>query len=198
MPGSSKCLLLQPLPEINFIISILHFSNWQTVCCWVIFTHCAELDTPDYMVTFSGIICTLLTLQLSEEQVNHLTDLWIDKTKVDAVVPTLMDAFNLPDDIRSFMFDQYLPEVGSNWPRKKIICWIPQIRLATAEINLGVLEKGQFQLNTVGTLVKLIYAFLWQVDCGSIAAFQNCTNIFFCSTDCSYCFIISSYQFPHS
>jgi len=65
---------------------------------------------------------------------------------VDAVVPTLMDAFNLPDDIRSFMFDQYLPE----------------IRLATAEINLGVLEKGQFQLNTVGTLVKLIYAFLWQ------------------------------------
>ena len=31
----------------------------------------AELDTPDYMVTFSGIICTLLTLQLSDEQVNH-------------------------------------------------------------------------------------------------------------------------------
>ena len=37
------------------------------------FTNVAELDTPDYMVTFSGIICTLLTLQLSEEQVNHLT-----------------------------------------------------------------------------------------------------------------------------
>ena len=31
----------------------------------------AELDTPDYMVTFSGIICTLLTLQLSEEQVRQ-------------------------------------------------------------------------------------------------------------------------------
>ena len=30
-----------------------------------------ELDTPDYMVTFSGIICTLLTLQLSEEQVRQ-------------------------------------------------------------------------------------------------------------------------------
>ena len=30
-----------------------------------------ELDTPDYMVTFSGIICTLLTLQLSEEQVQQ-------------------------------------------------------------------------------------------------------------------------------
>ena len=39
-----------------------------------------------------------------------------------------------------------------------------QIRLATADINLGILEKGQFQLNTVGTLVKLIYAFLWQAS----------------------------------
>ena len=36
------------------------------------FTNVAELDTPDYMVTFSGIICTLLTLQLSEEQVRPL------------------------------------------------------------------------------------------------------------------------------
>ena len=197
MPGSSKCLLLQPLPEINFIISTLHFSNWQTVC-WVIFTHC-RAGHP-------GLHGDLLRDHLHPAHAPAvrgagqplLTDFWIDKTKVDAVVPTLMDAFNLPDDIRSFMFDQYLPEVGSNCPPKKIICWIPQIRLATAEINLGVLEKGQFQLNTVGTLVKLIYAFLWQVGCGSIAAFQNCTNIFFCSTDCSYFFIISSYQFPHS
>ena len=50
---------------------------------------------------------------------------------------------------------------------KFVICWNPQIRLATSGINLGVLEKGQFQLNTVGTLVKLIYAFLWQVDSSS-------------------------------
>jgi len=93
----------------------------------------AALDTPDYMFTFSGIICTLLTLQASDEQ-------------VDAALPALMDAFNLPDDIRAFIFDQYLPD----------------IRLATADVNLGILEKGQFQLNTLGTLTKLIYAFLWQ------------------------------------
>ena len=38
-----------------------------------------------------------------------------------------------------------------------------QIRLATADISFGILELGQFQLNTVGTLMKIIYAFLWQV-----------------------------------
>jgi len=93
----------------------------------------AELDTPDYMVTFSGLFCTLLTLQLSEEQ-------------VDAVIPVLMDAFNLPEEVRLFVIAEYLPE----------------IRGATADIQLGLLEGAQFKLNTVGTLIKLIYAFLWQ------------------------------------
>jgi len=93
----------------------------------------AALDTPDYMLTFSGLVCTLLTLQLSTEQ-------------VDTIVPPLMDAFNLPDDARAFIFDHYLPE----------------IRLATANTSFGILELGHFQLNTVGTLTKIIYAFLWQ------------------------------------
>merc|ERR1711942_237642 len=93
----------------------------------------AALDTPDYMLTFSGLVCTLLTLQLSTEQ-------------VDTMVPPLMDAFNLPDDARAFIFDHYLPE----------------IRLATANTSFGILELGHFQLNTVGTLTKIIYAFLWQ------------------------------------
>jgi len=93
----------------------------------------AALDTPDYMLTFSGLVCTLLTLQLSTDQ-------------VDTIVPPLMDAFNLPDDARAFIFDHYLPE----------------IRLATANTSFGILELGHFQLNTVGTLTKIIYAFLWQ------------------------------------
>jgi len=93
----------------------------------------AGLDTPDYMLTFSGLVCTLLTLQLPEDQ-------------VDTIVPPLMDAFGLPDDARAFIFDHYLPE----------------IRLATAEVSIGLLQKAQFELNTVGTLMKIIYAFLWQ------------------------------------
>ena len=31
----------------------------------------AALDTPEYMFTFSGIICTLLTLQASDDQVRQ-------------------------------------------------------------------------------------------------------------------------------
>jgi len=93
----------------------------------------ADLDTPDYMLTFSGLVCTLLTLQLPQDQ-------------VDAIVPPLMDAFGLPEDARAFIFDNYLPE----------------LRLATADISFGALELGHFQLNTVGTLMKIIYAFLWQ------------------------------------
>jgi len=92
-----------------------------------------ELDTPDYMLTFSGIVVTLLTLQLPQDQ-------------VDAVLPPLMDAFSLPNDTRAFITDLYLPE----------------LRAGTADVSLGFLEHAQFQLNTVGTLIKLIYAFLWQ------------------------------------
>jgi len=92
-----------------------------------------DLDTPEYMLTFSGIICTLLTLQLEADQ-------------VDSYLPPLMDAFNLPNETRAFIFDVYLPE----------------IRAGTADVSLGFLEHAQFQLNTVGTLIKLIYAFLWQ------------------------------------
>ena len=71
-----------------------------------------DLDTPDYMVTFSGIICTLLTLQMAPEQVRLLVTVWVTpSSQVDLVIPQLMDAFNLPEDIRAFIFDQYLPEV---------------------------------------------------------------------------------------
>merc|ERR1711970_598981 len=88
----------------------------------------ADLDTPDYMLSFSGIICTLLTLQLPASQ-------------VDTIVPPLMNAFGLPDDAREFIFDHYLPE----------------IRLATAEVNIGLLDMAQFQLNTAGTFIKITY-----------------------------------------
>ena len=118
MPGSSKCLLLQPLPELNFIISTLHFSNWQTVCYWVIFTHCRAGHPGLHGDLLRDHLHPAHAPAVGRAGEPLLTDFWIDKTKVDAVVPTLMDAFNLPDDIRSFMFDQYLPEVGSNWPKK--------------------------------------------------------------------------------
>jgi len=93
----------------------------------------ANLDTPDYMMTFAGLVTTLLTIQLPPEQVDTLIDI-------------LADAFNLPDDMKLFLLNNYLPE----------------IRLATADVNLGILDNIQLELDTLSTLIKLIYAFLWQ------------------------------------
>ena len=72
-----------------------------------------------------------------------------------------MDAFNLPEEIRTFIFEEYLPEVISH--TYDIIKCNFQIRLATADLHLDQVDKTTLQTNTMGTLVKLIYAFLWQV-----------------------------------
>jgi len=93
----------------------------------------ANLDTPEYMMTFAGIVSTLLTVQLPQDQ-------------VDSIIDLLADAFSLPEDIKLFLVEQYLPE----------------IRTATADVSLGILENIQIELDTVATLMKLIYAFLWQ------------------------------------
>ena len=37
-----------------------------------------------------------------------------------------------------------------------------QIRLATQDVHVGILEKAQLELDFLATLVKLIYAFIWQ------------------------------------
>ena len=58
-----------------------------------------DLDTPDYMMTFAGLVTTLLTIQLPPEQVDTLIDI-------------LADAFNLPDDMKLFLLNNYLPEVS--------------------------------------------------------------------------------------
>ena len=52
------------------------------------------------MMTFAGLVSTLLTLQLPPDQ-------------VDSIIPILADAFGLPEDIRAFLVEKYLPEVGS-------------------------------------------------------------------------------------
>merc|ERR1711971_415681 len=93
----------------------------------------ADLDTPDYMSTFAGIVSTLLTLQLPPEEVDNVIDI-------------LADAFSLPEDIKLFLEEHYLPE----------------IRLATQDVHVGILEKAQLELDFLATLIKLIYAFLWQ------------------------------------
>ena len=50
------------------------------------------------MSTFAGIVTTLLTLQLPPEEADTLIDI-------------LADAFSLPEDIKLFLLEHYLPEV---------------------------------------------------------------------------------------
>jgi len=110
-----------------------------------------DVDMPDYMLTFSGLVSTFLTLLL-------------DDTLADIAIPALMDLFSLPDEQREFVFDHYLPE----------------IRNATSLIELSEEEKAELQGNIASTLIKLIYAFLWQEYVITDSAFllNPITNVF--------------------
>ena len=55
-------------------------------------------DLPNYYTTFAGIVCSTMTLAF-------------DDAIVDSIIPPLMDLFNLPQEIRDFINNQYLPEV---------------------------------------------------------------------------------------
>merc|ERR1711915_649769 len=73
--------------DLSFMLQTAPVNDWKQGI--------AELDTPDYMLTFSGIICTLLTLQLPDSE-------------VDWILPSLIDLFNLPEEARTFIFNHYL------------------------------------------------------------------------------------------
>jgi hypothetical protein len=54
----------------------------------------------------------------------------------------------MPEDLRQFCLIDYLAEV----------------KAATSHIELSLAEKGQIEGNTIGTVLKLLYAFLWQEE----------------------------------
>jgi hypothetical protein len=54
----------------------------------------------------------------------------------------------MPEDLRQFCLIDFLEEV----------------RNATKHIELTVAEKGRIEGNTLGTVLKLVYAFLWQEE----------------------------------
>ncbi|XP_023321882.1 uncharacterized protein LOC111696503 [Eurytemora carolleeae] len=130
-----------------------------------------DLDVPDYYLTFSGLVCTFFTLLLDDTLADILIPelmnlfnlclvctfftLLLDDTLADILIPELMNLFNLPEEQREFIFNFYLPE----------------IRNATSHIELNEVEKGELQGNIASTMIKLIYAFLWQEYVISESAF---------------------------
>jgi hypothetical protein len=54
----------------------------------------------------------------------------------------------MPEELRQFCLVDYLAEV----------------RAATSHIQLSLAEKGKIEGNTIGTVLKLLYAFVWQEE----------------------------------
>ena len=64
-----------------------------------------------------------------------------------AVASPFLDLLGVGDQDREFFISSYLPELEA----------------ATQSINLTSLERAELLENTLGTVVKLLYAFVWQV-----------------------------------
>ena len=57
-----------------------------------------SIDVPDYVVSFSGIVCSALSLAL-------------DDATVDALAQFLLDLFGVEQEFQDFILNNYLPEV---------------------------------------------------------------------------------------
>ena len=93
-------------------------------------------DIPELRLTMSGYFGTVLSMLYGPDV-------------VDNTVQYLMDAFGLDEEIQSFMRNQFLPEIRN--------------ALQESNIDLTLIETAKLDGNTLSTLTKLIYAFLWQV-----------------------------------
>ena len=144
----------------------------------------AELDTPDYMVTFSGIICTLLTLQLSEEQVNHFWQIseltkprWTLLSRrwwMPSIFPTTSEASCLtsiyqrlaqiaPQKKLFVEFHRFdWPQLRSTWGcwRRASFSWTPWARLSSSSmLSSGrwvVVASLLFKIARTSSFVQLI------------------------------------------
>ena len=85
-------------------------------------SHFKAMDRPPYDLTFASIIVSVLSLTLDNQQLGNIfqsqsfVDLGslisiIEHGTVDFLVPALMDIFDLKQDQRDFILNQYLPEV---------------------------------------------------------------------------------------
>lgn len=99
------------------------------------YDHTNAIDIPDYYLSFAGIFSTVLTIAFEPDVVDHY-------------FPILSGYFGLSDDDVNFILNDYLPE----------------LRNLTGPIDLGLIQETRFVENTVSSVIKLIYAFLWQEE----------------------------------
>ena len=99
------------------------------------FDYTSAVDVPDYYLSFTGVFTTVMTLAF-------------EPATVDYYLPILCDAFGVPQEYQTFISDLYLPE----------------LRNFTGGQPLGIAERAKFIGNSLSTVGKLLYSFLWQEE----------------------------------
>ena len=94
----------------------------------------SDIDVPSIQRTFSGIVGYILTLLF-------------DPDIVDQVASLFLDLFGVSQEDRDFM----------------MISFLPAIRKASSHNYLGLRDRITLGTNSLATLLKLFYAFVWQV-----------------------------------
>ena len=95
----------------------------------------SDIDVPSIQRTFAGIVGYILTLLF-------------DPDIVDQVALLFLDLFGVSQDDRDFM----------------MISFLPAIRKASSHHYLGLRDRITLGTNSLATLLKLFYAFVWQVN----------------------------------
>ena len=121
----------------------------------------ASVDLPDLRLTFAGLFGHLLLLQFDFDTTVAITSPLIGGLDVGVLteycyrINYYPDLFGFTDDQKEFFIAHYLPLLDREME----------------DLTLSVLEKAQLSENTIGTVTKLLYAFLWQektIDLGGI------------------------------
>ena len=114
------------------------------------------VDLPDLRLTFAGLFGHLLLLQFDLNTTTAITSPLIGGWQyANIYYSNYSDLFGFTEDQKEFFINHYLPLLDTEME----------------DITLSVLEKAQLSENTIGTVTKLLYAFLWQektIDLGGI------------------------------
>lgn len=123
----------RPLTSLQLVEEFQKMFLTMPVEQW--YNHTEYLDPPDYYLSITCIITTMLSMA-------------VDVRTADTLIPSLMDLFAIESNVRDFVTKEYLPE----------------IRKAVAHIQPGFFEGLAFAGNTINVAMKFIYAFLWQEE----------------------------------
>ena len=97
------------------------------------YDHMETLDMPSLQLCFAGMFGHIMLLE------------WGYNQTVTIATP-FMDLLGVPVEEQHFFLEIYLPE----------------LMVHTDTFPLTVLEKAELLENTIGTVMKLLFAFVWQ------------------------------------